>query len=158
MLEWGAISFPNPGIELRSPASQVDSLPAEPQGKPKNTGEGNLSLLQWIFPTQGSKPGLPRCRQILYQLSHKRSPIYIITPVVICRDMCCRYSNPLLVVPGRAEGRMLGRGGVAVHRGLYFFFSGNVQQAKYPEGPRAFAKLTVHRSTVESVFQGSALI
>lgn len=36
---------------------------------------------------------------------------------------------------------------------FFFFFSGNVQQAKYPEGPRAFAKLAVHRSTVESVFQ-----
>ena len=33
-----------------------------------------LSLLQGIFPTQGLNPGLPHCRQILYQLSHKRSP------------------------------------------------------------------------------------
>ena len=40
----------------------------------QNTGVGSLSLLQGIFPTQGSKPGLPHCRQILYQLSHKRSP------------------------------------------------------------------------------------
>ena len=32
------------------------------------------SLLQGIFPTQGSNPGLPYCRQILYQLSHKGSP------------------------------------------------------------------------------------
>ena len=31
------------------------------------------SLLQGIFPTQGSKPGLAHCRQILYQLSHKES-------------------------------------------------------------------------------------
>ena len=30
-----------------------------------------LSLLQGIFPTQRSNPGLPHCRQILYQLSHK---------------------------------------------------------------------------------------
>ena len=44
--------LPNPGIEPRSPALQVDSLPAEPQGKPKNTGVGSLSLLQWIFLTQ----------------------------------------------------------------------------------------------------------
>ena len=35
---------------------------------------GSLSLLQGIFPTQGSNLGLPHCRQILYQLSHKRSP------------------------------------------------------------------------------------
>ena len=40
----------------------------------QNTGVGSLSLLQGIFPTQGSNPGLPHCRQILYQLSHKGSP------------------------------------------------------------------------------------
>ena len=39
-----------------------------------DTGVGSLSLLQGIFPTQGSNPGLPQCRQILYQLSHKGSP------------------------------------------------------------------------------------
>ena len=35
------------------------------------TGVGNLSLLQGIFPTQGSSPDLPHCRWILYQLSHR---------------------------------------------------------------------------------------
>ena len=40
----------------------------------QNTGLGSLSLLQGIFPTQGSNPGLLHCRQILYQLSHKGSP------------------------------------------------------------------------------------
>ena len=40
----------------------------------QNSGLGSLSLLQVIFPTQGSNPGLPHCRQILYQLSHKGSP------------------------------------------------------------------------------------
>ena len=40
----------------------------------KNTGVGSLSLLQGIFPTQGLNPGLPHCRQILYQLSQKGSP------------------------------------------------------------------------------------
>ena len=39
-----------------------------------NTGVGSLALLQRIFPTQGSNPGLPHHRQILYQLSHKGSP------------------------------------------------------------------------------------
>ena len=34
----------------------------------------SLSLLQGIFPIQGLNPGLPHCRQILYQLSHKGSP------------------------------------------------------------------------------------
>ena len=40
----------------------------------QNTRVGSLFLLQGIFPTQGSNPGLPHCRQILYQLSHKGSP------------------------------------------------------------------------------------
>ena len=40
----------------------------------QNTGVGSCSLLQGIFPTQGSNPGLPHCRRILYQLSHKGSP------------------------------------------------------------------------------------
>ena len=37
-------------------------------------GVGSLALLQGIFPTQGSNPGLPHCRRILYQLSHQGSP------------------------------------------------------------------------------------
>ena len=46
-----------------------------PRNSPgQNTGVCSLSLLQGIFPTQGLNPGLPHCRQILYQLSHKGSP------------------------------------------------------------------------------------
>ena len=60
----------NPGIEPRSPALPADSLPAEPQGKPRNTGVGSLSLLQRIFPTQELHRGLLHCRRILYQLSY----------------------------------------------------------------------------------------
>ena len=40
----------------------------------QNTGVGSLSLLQEIFPTQGSNPGLPHCGRILYQLSHGGIP------------------------------------------------------------------------------------
>ena len=36
----------------------------------------SLFLLQGIFPTQGSNPGLPHCRWILYQLSHQGSPLF----------------------------------------------------------------------------------
>ena len=39
----------------------------------ENTGVGSLSLLQGIFPSQGSNPGLPHCRQILYKGSPKES-------------------------------------------------------------------------------------
>ena len=79
ILEWVDIPFsrgssPNPGIKPRSPALQADSLPAEPQGKPKNTGVGSLSLLQRIFLTQKSNRGLLHCRRILYQLSYQGNP------------------------------------------------------------------------------------
>ena len=37
----------------------------------QNTGVGSLSLLQGIFPTQGSNWGLLHCRQILYQLNYQ---------------------------------------------------------------------------------------
>ena len=57
--------LPNPGIEPKSPASQVDSLPSGPPVKPKNTGMGSLSLLQGIYPTQKSRQGLLHCRWIL---------------------------------------------------------------------------------------------
>ena len=63
ILEWVAVPFsrdlPNPGIQPRSPTLQADSLPTEPPGKPKNTGVGNLSLLQQIFPDPGIEPGSP---------------------------------------------------------------------------------------------------
>ena len=59
ILEWVAFPF---SMESSQPRDQTqvstlkaDSLPAESQGKPKNTGMGSLSLLQWIFPTQESK-------------------------------------------------------------------------------------------------------
>ena len=46
--------------------------PWNPPGQ--NTGVGSRSLLQGIFPTQGSNPGLPHCRWVLHQLSHQGSP------------------------------------------------------------------------------------
>ena len=67
ILEW--ITFPfsrrssQPRDRPRSPALQANSLPAEQQGKPKNTGVGSLSLLQQIFPTQESNRGLLLCRR-----------------------------------------------------------------------------------------------
>ena len=45
----------------------------------QNTGVGSCSLLQRIFPTQGSNPCLPHCRWILYQLGHKESPFMLLS-------------------------------------------------------------------------------
>ena len=52
-------NLPNPGIKPRSPAMQVDSLPAEPPGKPKNTGVGILSLSPGDLPGPGIELGSP---------------------------------------------------------------------------------------------------
>ena len=50
---------PNPRIKPRSPALQVDSLPVEPQGKPKNTGVGSLILSPVDLHTRGIEQGSP---------------------------------------------------------------------------------------------------
>ena len=77
---WSGLPYPPPGdlpytgIEPRSSALQVDSLPSEPPGKPRNIGVGSLSLLQWIFLTQELNWNLLHCRRILYQLSYQGSP------------------------------------------------------------------------------------
>ena len=79
ILEWVACLSPenlhNPGIKSRSPSVQVNSLLSEPPEKPKNTGVGNLSLLQRIVPTQELNQGLLPCRWILDQLSYLRSSL-----------------------------------------------------------------------------------
>ena len=78
-LEWVAFPFSRGSSQPRD-QTQVSCmagryfLPAEPQGKPKNTGVGSLSLLQWIFLTQELNWGFLHCRRILYQLSYQRSP------------------------------------------------------------------------------------
>ena len=55
----GTLSLPNPGIKLWSPALQVDSSPAEPQGKPKNTAVGSLTLSPTDLPDPEIELGSP---------------------------------------------------------------------------------------------------
>ena len=76
--KWGRFKW-NRECESESRSVVSDSLwprglysPWDSPGQ--NTGVGSLSLLQGIFTTQESNPGLPHCRQILHQLSHKGSP------------------------------------------------------------------------------------
>ena len=64
-------NLPNPGVKPRYPTLQTDSLQAEAQGKPKNTGVGSLCLHQQIFPKQESNQDHLHCRLILYQLSYE---------------------------------------------------------------------------------------
>ena len=67
--------FPTQGLNPGLPTLWADSLPTEPQGKPKNTGVGSQSLLQGIFLTQESNWGLLPYKQVVYQLSYLRSYI-----------------------------------------------------------------------------------
>ena len=66
--------IPNPGIEPRSPALHVDSLPSEPQGKPKNDWRGQPIPSPADLPNPELNRGLLHCMWILHQLSYKGSP------------------------------------------------------------------------------------
>ena len=80
-IHWSMLNTPlwiYPLIHSESCSVVSDSLQPHglysPWNSPgQNTGVGSLSLLQG-FPIQGSNPGLPHCKWILYQLSHKGSP------------------------------------------------------------------------------------
>ena len=102
ILEWVATPSSRRSSHLSwGSCTSVWFFTAEPQGKPfygwsevqvtqsclilqpmdcpwdspgQNTGVGSLSLLQGIFPTWGSNPGLPHCKRILLQLNHPGSP------------------------------------------------------------------------------------
>ena len=61
-------------LSVLSDSSRPHGLHSPWNSPGQNPGVHSLSLLQGIFPTQGSNPGLPHCRQIPYQLSHQGSP------------------------------------------------------------------------------------
>ena len=78
--------IPGPGESLRvsteSESRSVVSDSLRPPGLPSscpwdspgpNTGVGSRPLIQGIFPTQGSNPGLPHSGRILYKLSYRGS-------------------------------------------------------------------------------------
>ena len=69
ILEWIALpqSVPSPARKLEAGKGLARLAQAEqPLGRGPSPGD---------LPTQGSNPGLPHCRWILYQLSHKGTPI-----------------------------------------------------------------------------------
>ena len=115
---WSGWPFPspgdlsNPGIKPRSPTLWTDSLSAELQGKPKNTGVSSLSLLQHIFPSQESNWGLPHTGRILYRLSsqgsqkHQWGVVSVAQPCpTLCDPMDC--SPPGSSVRGILQARIL---------------------------------------------------
>ena len=69
-----SLSYIEVKVKAVSNSLQPHGLQSPWNSPGQNTGVGNLSLLQGIFPTQGLNPGLPHCRQIPYWLSHKGIP------------------------------------------------------------------------------------
>ena len=88
----------------------------------RNTGEGSLSLLQGIFPIQGSNPGFLHCRQILYLLSHQGSPVIVCMSAqslqscpTLCNHMDC--SPPGSSIHGILQARILEWVAISFSRG-----------------------------------------
>ena len=78
---------PTQGLNPGPPTLQEDSLPSEPQGKPKNSGVGSLFVLEGIFPTQESNQGLLPCRLIVYQLNYQGSPKDVMRDIIKVVDL-----------------------------------------------------------------------
>ena len=68
----------------------------------KNTRVSCHALLQGIFPTQGSNPGLPHCMQILYHLSHQES-------LRILEQVACSFSRGVFPTRESNQGLLLCR-------------------------------------------------
>ena len=79
---------------------------------------GCHSLLQRIFPTQGSNLGLPHCRQTLYHLNHQGSP-----STNFCVISVLRLTFPLYLFTCTCTGSLLSLGlcSDCAEPGLLFF-------------------------------------
>ena len=66
---------------VATPWTVARQAPLSMEFSGKNTGVSCHFLLQGIFLTQGSYPGLPHCRQILYRLNHQGSLTHFIVPL-----------------------------------------------------------------------------
>ena len=106
-LECVAFPFFRGSSQPRSSPLQVDSLPAETQGKPKNIEVGSLSLLQWIFPTQESNWGLWPGSSLIAMSYHTHSTSRVV-PVV---------KNPPTSAEGRRDVGSLPRSGRSPREG-----------------------------------------
>ena len=143
--------LPNTGIEPRSSTLQADSLLAEPQGKPKNTGVGSLSLLQQIFPTQEWNQGLLHCRWVLYQLSYQGNPYNCFTVCFSFLVQFIRSSCPTLCDPMNCRTP-----GLPVHHQLPEFTQTHVHRVSdviQPSHPLSSPSPDPNPSQHQSLFQ-----
>ena len=126
-------------FEPRSPSLPVDSLPAEPEGKPKNTGVGSLTLLQQIFPTQESNQGLLHFKWVLYQLRYLGSPtIYKSLSKSIHHEI--QFSSVVQSCSTLCDPMDCSKSGLPVHHQLQEFTQTHVhwvRDAIQPSHPRS---------------------
>ena len=98
---FSSFSF-KPYIEVKVPQSCPTSLRPHGLYSPRNSPGQNpevdsFSFFQGIFTAQRLNPGLPHCRQILYQLSHKGSPTGVGSLSLLQRVFPTQESNPGLL-------------------------------------------------------------
>ena len=88
----------------------------------QNTGVGSRSLLQGIFPTQGLNPGLPHCRQSLYQLSHQGNPRILEWVAYTFSSGSFRPRNRMRVshIAGGVFASWATREALCILKGIYF--------------------------------------
>ena len=88
--------LPNPGTKPRSPTLQADSLPAEPQGKLKNTGVGSLSFIQRNLSDPRIQPRSPALQadSLPTELSGKPQSVNTFKPLVQEASTCCKATKP----------------------------------------------------------------
>ena len=65
----------------------------------KNTGVGNHSVLQGTFPTKGSNPSLPHCRQILHHLSHQGKHVPAAMKLNMTTQTWCKVGAHYMLLP-----------------------------------------------------------
>ena len=103
-------------------SSPCSSVLGDPPGKDARVD--CHALLQGIFATKKSNPGLPRCRRILYHLSHQGSPRILewlpCPPAGDLADPGIEHRSPALQadsLPSESRGKLKNTGWIAFCRG-----------------------------------------
>ena len=97
---------------LATPGTVACQIPLPMGFSGKNAGVGSHLLLEGIFQTQESNPGLLFCRQILYQLSHHGSPSHSFSKYFVTFSFYSLH-RCVLFIPARFQRSSL-TSGVAV--------------------------------------------
>ena len=108
----------------------------------QNIEVGSLSFLQGLFPTQGLNPGLPHCRQILYQLPKKSSnkcpKNFLIEGVHQVPGQGCKWCSDYLLLSSQSKSGFPQQMGALPAGSSQLCFSGTHPQPKEAASPTSF--------------------